>query len=1003
MACAAARTGREETAMSVQEPLELPNSTPLLAGRRREYMALLTQFSTAIRGQCRVALVSGDPGIGKTRLLHEVAARAAEGVVVLRGGACEAAGMPPYLPFLEALGAYIATADNAILREQAGPLAATLASFLPELTRHLGPVAAGYPLPPDQARLRFYQAVGGFLAAIAAPHGLVLILDDLHWADVASLDLLCHLAGHQPATPMFILGAYREGEVAGNLALERALAELAHQRVLTLIPLAPLPRADIAVLAAGYLGAPADAETTDLLYAHGEGNPYFSEELLRGWVELGGLVKRHGTWVRVSSVSIDEALPVSVSGAIGLRLARLASEAVDILRVAAIVGRTFDSGVLATVCNQDAEMVEEQLRAAVRARLVKVELGSAPVAVFTFSHDKIREHLYSDMSTTRRTRLHAAIGQVLEQRSVDDDARRLADLAFHFVRGGVHEPAITYSSRAAERALNAYAPDEAMAQYRAALALLTLDDRRRGVMLLGLGESALQAGHETAAVEAFQAARNWFRQVGRTAEAARAAHGLGRSLARLEALAEARGALEAAAELLGDAPGADAVGILVDLATLLGGSLGDYRAGLAHARRALELARLLKDSRLEAAASRTVGNLLVRSNAIPAGMDLLERALALAIAGDDPVEAAECCACLASASYFAMDIGRSRAFTRQRMDHARRSHQPFQLRHVSSWLALLAAQTGGRDAESLIAQAQDEVEGMTSPEPAAFLHQVRGFLLYQRGDFAAAVDELQCAAVVFRKAGPGVLAWYLGLLGVAAADSGALHAARECLVEMDGVVAALPHDEILPKGPALACMALIALALGARPRLADLYNQLVPFRGQLHWLLIDWVLGKLAIATADWAAADAHLTEAEASARRHGLWADLGRTLVTRAELIVARGDLPSEPMRHTVLQEAKALFKDAGIAGEERRVTAILVQSNELVHSPQMDVSGGLTARELAVLRLVAAGRTNREIANSLSLSEKTVANHLTNIFNKIAVDNRAGATAFAVRHRLA
>ncbi|CAA9585782.1 MAG: transcriptional activator domain, partial [uncultured Thermomicrobiales bacterium] len=228
-----------------------------LVGRRRELALLHEQFAAAARGQAVVTLVAGDPGIGKTRLLQSLAARAAEtGARVLRGGASEAEGMPPYLPFLEALGTHIRTAPPEEVREQAGALAPVLASILPELATKLSDLPTSYSLPPEQARLRLYEAVGVFLAAIAAPRPLVLLLDDLQWADAASLDLLCHVARTQPDARLLILGAYRAGEVAHNRALERALAALNRLRTLTVVTAGPLSATEIAALAAGVLGDP---------------------------------------------------------------------------------------------------------------------------------------------------------------------------------------------------------------------------------------------------------------------------------------------------------------------------------------------------------------------------------------------------------------------------------------------------------------------------------------------------------------------------------------------------------------------------------------------------------------------------------------------------------------------------------------------------------------------------------------------------------------------------
>src|SRR5262249_52509677 len=152
----------------------------------------------SIAGQLRVVLLAGEPGIGKTRLLREVAWHAEQtGLVVLRGGSSDAEGMPPYLPFLEALGPYVRAAPPDTVCTRLGPMAAVLTTILPEISAHPGALSASYPLPPEQARLRLYEAVGQLLAMIAAPHGLLLLFDDLHWADTATLDLLCYIAHHQ--------------------------------------------------------------------------------------------------------------------------------------------------------------------------------------------------------------------------------------------------------------------------------------------------------------------------------------------------------------------------------------------------------------------------------------------------------------------------------------------------------------------------------------------------------------------------------------------------------------------------------------------------------------------------------------------------------------------------------------------------------------------------------------------------------------------------------------
>src|SRR2546425_2850928 len=165
-------------------------SAPIL-GRQRELTLVMNHYEAAKRGHAHVVLLTGEPGMGKTRLLDEGALRTAQdGAVVLRGSASEAEGMPPFLPFLKAFGRYIRATPQDQLRRQIVGVPRTLVSLLPELAAYLPDLLASLPLPPDQARLRLYEAIGTFLEAISASHAVILILDDLHWADSASLDLL---------------------------------------------------------------------------------------------------------------------------------------------------------------------------------------------------------------------------------------------------------------------------------------------------------------------------------------------------------------------------------------------------------------------------------------------------------------------------------------------------------------------------------------------------------------------------------------------------------------------------------------------------------------------------------------------------------------------------------------------------------------------------------------------------------------------------------------------
>ena len=499
------------------------------------------------------------------------------------------------------MGKYIRVTSPDQLREQVAVAPQILASLLPELAVRLdGELPVAYPLPPEQARLRLYEAVGTFLERISAPHGLVLMLDDLHWADTASLDLLCYIARHHAKARLLVLGSYREGEINRNPALERTVTELIRRRVLTTVAVNPLSAEEIEALAAGYLGGPISPIVSQLLHAQSEGNPFFAEELIRGWLEVGALVQENNQWVAVRS--LEHSLPSSIVGALRQRFTRLSSSIINHLRIAAIIGRAFDLSLLAAVEGQEIEAVEECLLEAVGAGLVRTDQKG----VFTFTHDKIRECLYAEVSSSRRRRLHEDIGRVLEARYDQQSPKStylLAELAYHFARSGDRIRGATYSCLAAEQASQSSALDEALAHYRMALELLDPGDERYGTLLLSLGKAALMAGAQNEAVVAYEGALTRLSEYSEHGITARAAHGLGLAHWRQGALQAARAALEHALVLLGNSPSAETVRVLVDLSTLLTVHIGQQAEGAAYAQQALEMARQLEDKSLEAAAN----------------------------------------------------------------------------------------------------------------------------------------------------------------------------------------------------------------------------------------------------------------------------------------------------------------------------------------------------------------------------------------------------------------
>jgi DNA-binding CsgD family transcriptional regulator len=993
-----------------EQALSPVSSSAPIVGRQGELKLVMSHYEAVKGRQAHVVLLTGEPGIGKTRLLDEIALRTAQdGAVVLRGSASEAEGMPPFLPFLDALGRYIRVTPQEQLRTRVAAVPQILASLLPELAVYLHDLRASPLLLPEQTHLRLYEAISAFLETISVSHALVLTLDNLHWADTSSLDLLCYLTYHQSNTHLLILGAYREGEVDRNPALARTLNELSRQRVLTTVVVSPLSATEIGMLAINRYGGSLSPGVNVLLHAQSEGNPFFAEELLDGWIESGTLNQEHQQWVAVAPIT--QALPPTIVGALRQRFERLAPAIIDHLRVAAIIGRSFDPSLLALVEGQEIETVEECLLKATQARLIRADQQGR----FLFTHDKIRECLYAEVSTSRRRRLHELIGHALEAHYGQEHTMsmyQLADLAFHFSSSGDQERGIHYSLRTAAQALQTAAVEEAMFHYHIALELLGPDDRRRGDILLDLGETALSVGKEQEAETIYEDAQRWLLQTNEQDDdvrVARATHGLGLALWRQEKRQEARAALEHALAFLRNGQCAERVKILIDLSHLLMIYMRQHDEGMTYAQQALEMAHNLGETELEMTARRIIlGNPSLRGSELPSAVQSLEQLLARTEERGDLEEAGECCLNLAVTYYRMAEIRRSYEVNLHRITLIERSRQPYQLRTAYTWpVLLLASQGKWTEADRAIERARPIVEPLASPMPCALLRQFQGFLAYQRENYTVAERELKAALALAGQNlqnGLGEMMHYLGLLGLVEATLGKREEACASIVRLEHILELLP-DGILATAPMRICLALASIALEDHERARSLYTHLLAFRGQHYWFLVDRILGLIATLCVEWETAAMHLAAAEAIARREVLQPELARTFLGQADVLLGQGGQESTPRAVSLFNKALALFEDLGMMDSvhhvHRRLQSLSYHPHDSTHLSPLPAK--LTQREAAVLKLVTCGKSNSQIAQELVISEKTVIHHLTHIFNKTNSENRTAATAFAIRHGLA
>jgi predicted ATPase/DNA-binding CsgD family transcriptional regulator len=965
-----------------------------LVGRASEMAALADVLSATAGGRLLAVMLSGEPGIGKTRLLEELPLpEAAPATIVLRGGAVQANGMPAYLPLVSALDEYVAAASAAHLAEDIGPWAPVLDGLLPHVRIRLPRARRAHALSPEQQRLRLFEAVTALVAAIAArtPGGLLLALDDLQWADASTCELLVHLARRLPHARLLLLGAYRDGEGDENAALMRALTELNRMRVLTRLPLRRLDSPASAALAAGLLGGALSADAAALIHRHAEGNPFFEEELLTALLGDGSLRRSGMRWEIASEPA--RLLPAGIASAVRVRVERLPPDTLEALEVASVVGRVFATGLVAAVLGADALDVEARLRPASGAWLVRPDAEGG----YAFTHDKVRETVLAGMGAVRRTRAHAAVGAALEREP--QERRPASDLAFHFAQAGDRERAVRYALEAAAEAERTAAFAQAAAHCRSAARLLegSPDAASLAQVLVRLGDASGRAGSYTTAVESYRSAIDLIEELGSPPQAAEAWHLLGIALWRQEAIEDARAALERALAL---APGDGALTarVLIDLGELLAAGFSRPLLGLPLLERAVATAERLADGGLQAAAYRAAGNLRARLSELETGRSLLERAFVLASELGELGEAAEAAASLANVRLWSGDLRSAEEAQRARERFARETQDPYQLRHVSTWLAALHSHRGEwRESEGLLRQVEPALVRLDSPEPLAYMRAVRAGQRYRRGRFAEAERDYRRAIEALRRRGSGTYVWYLASHGLALAELGRLEEAERRRCELDQVVDTLDEPSVV-RGFALAGLVLLSVRLGAFEAAASRYPEMPTQRCRFNLTIFARALALAAACAGRLDESRAAFDEAEALARREGLLPELSLTLIGRG--LVERQAVPAHAVRKVgaaALADGLRLADELGMGLLARRLLDAPPLPRRRRRSARSGPPDELTERERAVLRLVSQGRTNRDIAARLLLSEKTVANSLTTIFAKLGAANRATAAVKA------
>jgi DNA-binding SARP family transcriptional activator len=431
-----------------------------MVGRDRILEQLKSELDLAAAGELRIALLAGEGGVGKTRLAAELAA-SREDIVTLYGRA-EPDEVRPFSIWSGLLRSAIRQVGDIEPAEIVGGDGPTLARLLPELARRMNLPAPGPTSDLESERQALYGAVMRMIGRFSARQPMLIVLDDLHWADRSTLRLLASLAGDNPPKGILALGIYRDTELSAESQLPETLSQLQRRLPTTRLLVESLSEEEVRNLISGRL----DENLAPVIRDQTGGNPFFIEQLVRNLEESGD--------ARPSTV------PPEIREVISQRVARLPDGGPEILGRAALIGRDFDLSILARTTADDEDRIIELLDAAVVAGLLN-ESGSVP-GRYSFVHALVMSTMGESLSLTRRAAIHRRIGEAIEQRSQNQSGqqrdRALPILASHFNQAGPAEAdrAIHYGTLAARQAEERLANDEAVGFYNGAIAACRADE-----------------------------------------------------------------------------------------------------------------------------------------------------------------------------------------------------------------------------------------------------------------------------------------------------------------------------------------------------------------------------------------------------------------------------------------------------------------------------------------------------------------------------------------------
>jgi DNA-binding SARP family transcriptional activator len=924
--------------LDLPAPLRAPPDA-VFVGRERELHALAQAWSAAAAGRRQAVLVSGEPGIGKSRLVAEMANRAHEDGALVLHGHCDDELAMPYQPFVEAISFFVEHSDASLLAGHVAAHGAELALLVPSLSHRLGVLPPPRSADPDAARYLLFASVTALLTTVSQARPVVIVLDDLHWADKPTLALLRYLVTAPEHNRLLVLATYRSSELSKDHALSQLLATMHRFAGVTRLSISGLDHDEILRLVEAFAGHSLDGaggDLADLLQRETDGNPFFVREVLRHLVESGVVEQAaSGQWVTGAALGAVP-LPTSVREVIRVRIARLGEIVSQMLSVAAVIGREFEVELLARVSTIAEEDLLDALDRAVEAGVLGEVLDS--YGRFRFTHALISHTIYDDLGRTRRALAHRRVGEALEDLYGPNSTAHIRELAQHWTAATQAvdaKKALLYSRMAADASLAALAPDEAVRYYNQALQLHgELAEPDSGIRLdlqIGLGTALRQAGDPT------------FREV--LLEASTFAQELGdRERLVAAVLANSRGfyssigvidrervaALEAAIAVLETEESADLAALVATLCNEL-----TYGSPLARRRQLADWAKAIAERVDDPATTVGVLNLLELPLQVPETLEerLIDTAKAITLAEGmgDPMLLYWAASFRSIPALQSGDVEEGDRCLEIMDSLTKRLRQPgldWHSRFRRSSRVHLAGDHA--EAERLATEALDI--GMESGQPDAFTFygaQLVG-VRWQQGRVGELIPLLAKSA----EENPG-LPTFTAALALAHSDVDDFTAAAQLLdAAVAGSFEVLPRDVTWVVG--IACYAEAAIECAHLEAAAMLFDLLEPWHDQIAYDRTNGAgpvahyLGGLAVVLGRHDEAERFFEEAtEMNARLASPFFG-ARTDFARSRMLLARGETADRATALRLLERSSAVASRRGYATVERRSRAALVATGD-------------------------------------------------------------------------